>query len=502
MVKKTISELNDGAAIKESSALVAFEQNGATFSGTIRPNPADTIYAINQAQLEAELGPDLIIPAGESRNIVIDKSFSLTKPFKIQNFSSLLIKSQSSGTMLTYIGIGALIQMDGASSALDVQIENITLLGNFTNECFAVKGIVFSINLSIIQAFARVGTIESASVLWGKTPFRVNLAGLTFLNNPVVSISDSNSLQDTIPPMTAFSFISPGTSMDVIVQNSVYRTDLAHEYLFLDPNSPITSSYKILDSEIISTLPESMFQKGVDEAVTAVADNGSGKLRCTVVGHGQINNTYAALSGFAESTYNKTSIITVIDVDTFDAEDIAFVSGPDSGNINRSSQDSTDPPVLSLGNTDQPNSMFTGDAGLEIASPITIVINTIGVHEIISDVNWAYNNLERFEEDTVTPNQGRLINKGLGKKKYSVTYSTTIMKVAGGSTNIGIVLLKNGSIISFNPPRIFEGNVASAISRTEIIELVEDDVLQIAVINYIGTVNINVYQAHLSVNIG
>ena len=78
-----ISGLIDGADVIVRGAQVAFEQNNVTFRGSVRPNPVRQINVMNQAQLEAELGPNLEIPDGEGITIVCDDAFILTKPFKI-----------------------------------------------------------------------------------------------------------------------------------------------------------------------------------------------------------------------------------------------------------------------------------------------------------------------------------------------------------------------------------------------------------------------------------
>lgn len=448
-------------------------------------NPANTTHATSQADLEAAFGTDLIIPAGESKFVYIDESFTLTKPFKKQAGSSLLLASHSITITLTYTGPGALIQMDGAVVGAITQIEDITLKGNFTNECFALEDSLFLImKRAPTTEFARVGSLRGMIILWDESGPFTNLSGISYIDTPAISITTTGPNGVGVPPTTMFSFINESSArMDVVVENCIYTTDSTHEFLFIDPNSDQASSFKIRDSGVIATVPNSLFQKGVNEEVTAVADNGSGKLRCTNVEHGQVNKTYAVLSGFAESTYNRTALITVIDNGTFDTEDIDFVPGADSGTINRSSLDSRDPRVIAEDNPEQRDSMFTAEASLEsFDTPIQSSSLAPGAFEVITSVNWMFNKLERFEEGV--SNEGQVKCKDLSTREYDIKYSGTIEKDGGSAGNIGIILLRNETEeVSFNPPQTINTGTIQ-ISANDLIELSEDEDIQVAVKNY------------------
>jgi len=483
MTQKTISDHPDGKSIRLSTAQIRFEQAGVTYRDTFRPNPANTLYVTNQAQLEAELGTDLIIPTGESRIIIIDESFTLDKPFKKQADSSLLIRGPSITVTLTYTGSGALIQMDGAVIGAITQVEDITLKGAFDNEAFAIEDSIFFIIKRVpITEFARVGYLKGMTILWDESGPFTNLSGIAFINNPAISITTTGPNGQSVPSTTAMSFISVAKS-DIVFENNVYLANTSlHEFIFIDPNTDQSSSFKIRDSGVITTVTESLFQKGVDVAVTAVVDNGSGKIRCTATAHGQVNKTYAVLSGFlTETSYNKTALITVIDGNTFDAEEIDFTAG-DTGNINRSSLDSRDPRVIAEDNPEQRDSMFTGEAGLELfGSEITSSSLAQNASEVISSPSWMFTKLERFVVGTA--NDGQLQCKDLSNREYNIKYSATIEKSGGGSLNIGIILLKNGIDVSFNPPHtVNTGKIQ--ISANDVVELGEDDTIQVAVINY------------------
>lgn len=485
MTNVTVDDLPDIGKTQLQAAKVLLQQGGLSFKAPNRPTPENTFYVSSQAQLEAELGANLIIPANTNVAIIIDESFTLTKPIIKQANSSLFLYSQSSFVTLSYSGTGAMFQMDGAVVGNLTQIENIVLDGvDLTKTCFAVvDSLSFAIRQTVIQAFAKIGFVTSA-VIWKEVSSLANVAGIDFIDCPSVLFADSpaNALGFS-PGLTLVNFIGT-TTTEVVFRNSLYiSTAVADEFLFIDPNSASGSSFSIVGSGIVTTVPDSLFQKGVDVAVTAVADNGSGSIRCTAVAHGQVNNTFAVLSAFFIPIYNGTFLITVIDNDTFDVEVVAF-AGDDTGNINRGGLDSTDVRVLALNNPDQRDSMFIGEAGLEIfGSEISSSSLAQDAFEAITSASWVTSNLERFEDDTVTINQGRLVAKDLSTREYDVKYSATIEKSGGGSLDIGIIILVNGAEIAFNPPHtVNTGKIQ--ISGDDLIELSTDDVIQVAVKNY------------------
>jgi len=108
MAKKTIPELPDGTTTQTSAAVVAFDEAGTTFRGTIRPNPTQEINILNQQQLEDELGSDIIIPDATNVTIVIDGSFTLTKPIKIGDGSGLHLIFSTIGPQIDWTGAGAM----------------------------------------------------------------------------------------------------------------------------------------------------------------------------------------------------------------------------------------------------------------------------------------------------------------------------------------------------------------------------------------------------------
>lgn len=487
MVNVTVDNLLDIGNDQLNSAKVLLQQGGLSFKGPNRPTPENTFYVTSDAQLETALGSDRLIPEDTNVTIIVDGSFTMTKPIKKQANSSLLLYSQSSFVTLSYSGTGAMFQMDGAAVGNLTQIENIALSGiDFTKTCFAiVDAFSFNLKVVVVQAFAKIGTV-TAIVIWKEVSMFANSGGIDFIE--CTSVLWADSISDALgfsPGLTFVNFITTSTT-EIVFRNSNYINEaLLDEFVFIDPNMPNTGSVIITGSGIDTTVPQSLFQKGVDVAVTSVADNGSGIIRCTATAHGQVNNTYAVLSGFSEA-YNGTALITVIDDDTFDVESVSFTV-TDTGNINRSSLDSTDPRVLALNNPTERDSMFIGEAGLRVfGAEISSSSLAQDAFEAITSASWTSTNLERFEDDTVTINQGRLVAKDFSTREYNVNYSGTIEKSGGGSVDIGIVILVNGIEVAFNPPHtVNPGQIQ--ISGSDLIELSEDDVIQIAVKNYDST---------------
>lgn len=249
---------------------------GSILKTILRPTPPNTHYIKNQAQLETALGTNLIIPTNTAVTVVIDESFVLTKPFKKQSGSSLLLYSESSNIKIDYSGTGALIQMDNAGDIGDrTQLINLKLIGSFGNNCFAIEDAgFFTIDKCTIQQFAAVGFIKGSSVLWNQSGFFAVLGGLNFINCRFVTFSDSSSDDFGFSPgITLINFITDSL-MDVVFRNALYETAAADFFIFIDPNMLANGSVTVRDSGIDGEVPESLFQKGKSIDVLNVQDQG------------------------------------------------------------------------------------------------------------------------------------------------------------------------------------------------------------------------------------
>lgn len=79
------------------------------------------------------------------------------------------------------------------------------------------------------------------------------------------------------------------------------------------------------------------FDAGSTGAIANTANNGSGLLRITHVGHGRDTADILTTTGLATAAQNDVTSITKIDDDTFDCDDISFVSAGESGTWNQGS---------------------------------------------------------------------------------------------------------------------------------------------------------------------
>lgn len=79
------------------------------------------------------------------------------------------------------------------------------------------------------------------------------------------------------------------------------------------------------------------FTASATGSITDTADNGSGVLRCTDAGHGLTSGQYITLNGMGDAAHNGITGVTVIDENTFDADDIAYSSDDDTGEWQRGS---------------------------------------------------------------------------------------------------------------------------------------------------------------------
>jgi hypothetical protein len=505
MSDKPISGFDDGEAIRTSDAVIVFAQNGANFKGSIRPNPPRQINVLNQTpQLEAELGSNLEISNNTGRAIVIDDAFLLTESFKIGTLSTLNMYASTPDNTLTSTASPIYENLNPLNGIQSLDINNLLLVGDGTNSVFDTHGSAFSLTRfrdAIFANFDSIGTVNTGMAIIGASATQGVSQGL-IINEPVdVIINTFGVIQFAALGITAVSIIAgatPVTASIIDLRGSpLFPGD---SLLFIDPNSPPGSRYTISNSNNIGG---DFYQLGVDIVITSVIDNGNGKARfITATPHNLIARRPTVLSGFlTEVSYNKTAVVTAVDTDltgvTFDVDDITF-TGTDTGNVNNKSLDQTSPLVFADKNSSS-NSMFTGDAGLEtVAVPIEVTINTEGVPEIITDVNWMFNNLESFTIGA--SNEGQLITNDPSIRKYRISYSGSIGKIGGGGVNVGLVILKNGVDISFNPPHRAVSLVAQ-ISREDIIELTENDTIQVGVVNYQGTSNISIEQISMVISL-
>lgn len=493
-IYENIAALTDGTSTITSDAQVGFEQGGSAFRASFLVNPENVLAVENQAQLESILGTDLEIPDDEARSIIYLKSFTQTKPFLLGVNSSLQLSQATTNIAITYTGAGAYIQMTtpGTSATRLFTRGLFTIVGDGTNSVIDAKfaGDV-TMETTIAPNFQGFGTIDcpfiniTSIILVGLT------TGIIIKDCSVFEGRLINIIQTGSTGITGVTII--GTTPTVINLQQLNGTLFAGDaLLFLDPNttgrSTVTNSNRNVGN---------FYQQGTDIAINSVADNGSGDTQFTAAAaHGLIVGRPVVLSGFAtETTYNVTAIVTAISGLTFDCA-ITF-TGDDTGNLNAASLDSTDTPVTSLSNIGADDSMASAQVGFtNVATPIVVPIVTQDVPVIIGGTQFISDNLERAT--ATTGGQITLLNPKT--KKYQITFSGLIEKVGGGATEIGILIIKNGVLdldATFEIPHSVNAGIIQ-ISATRTFELIENDTIELAVVNFDGTADISVSQANIS----
>lgn len=165
-----------------------------------------------------------------------------------------------------------------------------------------------------------------------------------------------------------------------------------------------------------------------------------------------------------------------------------------TGNWDTGSLDQSFPSINQSNSIGSAISMITGELHvINIATPIVVTIVTQDVAVTVGTTTWTSQNLERISATT----SGVATFDGITEADILVNFSGLIEKVGGGPVDVGIGLLKNGSPIS---GFIYAHSVNTGIiqiSGTRTINMIPSDTLEIAVINFNGTSNINVSQADM-----
>lgn len=193
-----------------------------------------------------------------------------------------------------------------------------------------------------------------------------------------------------------------------------------------------------------------------------------------------------------------------IDTNIINADVISIQNSPDNEvateYFDASGLDQTDPQVLTKNNGDRADSMVSAQVGFtNIATPIVVPIVTQDVPVLIGGTDFIANNLERATADTA----GQITNLSKRTKKYSITFSGLIEKAGGGTTDIGILIVKNGSLVltnTFQIPHSVNSGIIQ-ISATRTFKLADGDTIELAVVNFDGTADVNVSQANIAYSV-
>lgn len=460
-------------------------------------SPPKLLHVRSEQDLINQFGVDIIIPANEAWTIVVDDSFSSAKPFKLGNNASLEIYGSTIDLVVTFTAAGFFFKNENVlNPGNTLNLHDIDFTGSGINAVFDLNlSFIVVTNDVIFSNFIVAGTITTQFFDFRFTLFTGILVGLAIINPSAGTFNQLNIDQPASPVMiTAVSIISSGSPQ--IIATNCFSSDSTLNMFYFSPLVNNNASFVV--NNTTGTFAE-LFTPGPPQNVISVLNDGGLASFVFAAPHGFTPNNFINMSGFSESSYNGEFKIVSTPSATEIITGVSFVAD-DSGVADPSSLDSTDIQVLAKDNPRFPASMTTGNYGLELASSITVTINTQDVPEPITNVNWTLTGSERTEVDSGTPDQGRLVIKNKGTRKYTITYSATINRSGGGGVDVGIVLLKNDVIVGSNPPRAFTTAI-TPLTRTDTIEVDENDVLQVAVINYAGIVDIDVLQANLNLSL-
>ncbi len=479
-------------------------QKRATLASVIAnvSSPSKLLRVKNQADLKAQFGTTLVIPDGESWTILVLESFDLDVPFNIGNGASLQIIGATINLNITTTAFPTLfVNLNPANPISLLNISNISITGDGTNEIFDIVA-SFSVIIDrsvLFNNFKNAGTIETSffdiefAALQGvetgiiiKNPFGGSLRGFSLNQAP------------SSPPTTFISIITTNPSQVTVQDN--FSNDTAASMIFFDPNAP--DGAKLTIEGTVGT-PAEVFQQGTDIVVNTAAIGSSGvgfTNFTTATSHGLVvGQALVNADDFTDANYRGTFIVVSVDTPltgtVYEVEALFTATG--AGTMNAASLNETDPKVAAFNNVDTNDSMASAQVGFtNIGTPIVVTITTQDVPVLIGGTQFVSNNLERATATT----GGQITNLTEKTKKYPITFSALIEKVAGGSTDIGLLLIKNGSLVlteTFEIPHSVNPGIIQ-ISATRTFELAENDTLDMAVVNFAGTDNIEVSQANIS----
>lgn len=494
----TIAQQVDGIDLQTSLAQVMIQQGAATFRTSVRPNPEVQINVRTQAQLEAELGVNLVIPDFTTVTVSYDKSFTQTKPFLIGEGAVLETIAPNVETNITYDDTGnTLFQKNTANPIRALITNNLQFTSANGTEIF-VDELVGTSRLFIddtrIANFAKIGIVEFPFVRFNSiAPVNVGI-GL-ILRRCTTLVMRASLLRNPAANGTTFiSIITDGVPISVLVDDSLTSTILPGDRLFyLDPNSPVGTIYSLKDTEISGG--GDFYQLGVNTTADIVAASPNG-IRLTVTAHGLDIGQVVKLSGFIVNTQNNiTTIVTdVIDANTVDVDGI-FGGTETGGNLDANSLNSTSVLVSSRDNSSVPDSMSHAEARtsrtLEVDGSGGIDVPIVDIAPVLGD--WIPDiNDEEFTLDTTT---GLYTYIGIADKTKLIQYQLTATPTSGPSQIIDFDLHING-IIQPKATRTLDTATATEVTFIGgLFVLSNGDTIQLFKDNQTNTNNTNVLDA-------
>ncbi len=163
------------------------------------------------------------------------------------------------------------------------------------------------------------------------------------VGDPILEGQTSILLAETTTPSAVTNFAQIYTKTDnriyfqdgAGVEHEVVEVDVEHGEFFVKGNATlttITDANKGVAMELGAGdhLKDFTFVAGANGVITDTANNG-GLLRITDVAHGLVTGDIVSINGLATAAQNDVTVITRIDDDTFDCQDITFVTIDETG---------------------------------------------------------------------------------------------------------------------------------------------------------------------------
>lgn len=468
---------------------------------------------------EADLPPPVsgFIPISGRIRINFVERFTITNPFLLEAGAEILLD--------TPFGTGNVITADLTPGDTLFNTRNISGNINSFNDSDTEPGVKIKVSTSVAHglpngAFVNIFNVQTDPNTYERLGAEIsNVTSTTFDIEGVVALADIADFDTGIVSfdnrviffdgtgfpgtLTAFDlewaadpgFAAASFTLKSAIANFLNIGTIKPRFAVIE-NSSLTlnnSGLVITDAEVVRVAVTSVSSASPVGTGTAITVGGTNLVKMTVVDY--VPN----LSSVSEFPIRING-----DIPTDAAVKIRDSGGSgiptDYFDTSSGGLDQTDPRVIAKGNGTRADSMSKIQVGFtNIATPIVVVIDTQDVPIIIGGTQYLVDNAERATGDIA----GQVTNLTKKTKNYPITFSGLIEKVGGGTTDIGILLIKNGSLTlldTFEIPHSVNTGVIQ-ISATRDFELAENDTLDIAVVNFDGISSISVSQANLSYSV-
>jgi len=462
----------DEFMILDSEDAVAATKNKRVARGIAFPNASNSLPVKSQADLVAEFGASIIIPAGEFWTVQVLESFTMTLPFRIGSGSVLKITEASTNLKITYTGTGALFQNETAGVPIaELILDDIDFAGNGTNDIFDIETSATGV---IRLDTTQFDTFDSIGV-WKGNFFDVDFSSVSGVNTGLVidDMTGGNFNRFSLnqgasgTPLVFITVVSP-TKTTQIIADGLFTFDTDASLLFLDPNSPAGARSSITGT---TGFFADLFQQGITDSVTAVADAGGGNTRFTIASTtGLVAGDVVIHSNMVgQPTYNGAFIVNNIFSATQYHVELAFVATT-TGDMTSASLNETDLKVNATNNTDTADSMFIGGFFHPDNDATTTVLDgTFGPLDLSGGTAMgvtAFTENERFNVSDV--DEGVIEYNGLIPKTVTLIAILSMNRAASRNYNLRFAIDRGAGFVAMPTALERLQNVSSTFRDTSI----------------------------------